>query len=211
MTNRLSTLLATLLIFGASIALPARAIPLTLVMLTDTLLFGRAILSGDLFDLAPGMNLVAAKREDGGVPEHWQLGIFVNRFRFDGSGLHISEILGRHISRPPPHPDEGAFGPLLALSGNPYADLVDDFKGELVKEVRVLHDRPLHFDVMTTTLNDLNPADPKSVTAGFRKEFRMVIELRHIPEPASLPLAIAALTLLGLARQPRLDGQRAPA
>ena len=57
---------------------------------------------------------------------------------------------------------------------------------------------------MTTTLIDLAPADPKSVTAGGSHEFRMVIDFRHaVPEPGSLLLLVGPLAMLALAGRRR--------
>jgi hypothetical protein len=98
------------------------------------------------------------------------------------------DVEGRHISAPPPHPGELAPGPLLAIGsvGSPlYTTLIDNFTDDLIQKIAVAHDNPDHLDTMTTSLIDLNPANKKSVTAGLYYEFRMVINLSHVPVPES--------------------------
>ena len=170
--------------------LAAWAIPVTLQMVTDTLLVGRAVLIGDWATLASGANFIEATRVGGSASVHWSSRVIISKFSDEEHthGLDIAVVEGRHISNPAPHPGEAAPGPLLSLgsaavAGALYKNLDDDFTGSLTRDLKVLHDKPLHFDIMDITLIDLNPADPKSVLGGVSREFRMVIDFRHVEEP----------------------------
>jgi len=193
MLKRQSQRTAAIFVVACSFAVTTEAAPLSLVMVTDKLLEGRAILSGTYSELNDGFNVVMATLEGAGAPVNWSVTVFLDKFSNDvhAEGLNVASIEARHISKPPPHAGELSPGPLLALGGvgTPlYKVLIDDFGGALEKTLAVAHDNPKHFDRLTSTLIDLNPGDPKSVTAGLSDEFRLRVDLKHTPEPSALGL-----------------------
>lgn len=209
MVTKLSGILKLFFACGLWFAVPVQAIPVTFIMVTDTLLVGRAVLSGDFDALNPAGNVFEATMPDGSMPKHWTANVHLYKAITDDPLRRLLDIVlveERHISNPPPHAGEATPGPLLSLTGNPslYAELIEDFAGSLKREVKVEHDNPSHFDIMTTRLTDLNPTVPKSVTAGARREFRLSVDFRHthtVPEPGTLMLLATAILAFGLVTQ----------
>ena len=204
--RRVNKLLPTGRVLLAALALLAaagtvRADPLTLTMVIDELTHGRAVLQGDLLGAFVGIpeppdpripisRTLNAVRPDGSPPVHWTVSLVLQRQISGNLALiySIDDVVGRHISDPPPHEGEASPGPRLRIGVYFDLDAVTSIgpPAPLVRSISLEHDNPTHYDVMTTTLFDLNP-NARTVL-GVNEEVRMRVDLEHTPEPATLLL-----------------------
>lgn len=168
----------------------AGAAPLKLTMTIDELRSGKAVLSGDIDSLfgTNGQLNMTATLGDGSATKHWSLELTVIRMIGSTFPYNITNIVGRHISDPPPHPGEASPGPgfgpyafnnLIGAGGVDPPLTLDDSKGHDG------HDDKLHIDLI-----DLNGA-AAGVLGGVDREVRMNFTFTHTPEPAGAALLLA--------------------
>jgi hypothetical protein len=168
----LSTILALLL--PASLV---RAEPISLQLTIDELLRGRAVLSGSLDD-TPGGTFVGTA-----VGTHWQLlSVNFGVENFVSFGL-IS--VAQHLSAP--HPGEMIPGALLNVFQTNLSGAGEGPVGPQTASVSVLHPGSTSdFDVLTSSIEDLNGGAPGFLGAGNR--ISATFDMVHTPEPATLLL-----------------------
>ena len=151
-----------------------RAEPISLELTIDELTRGRAVLSGSLDD-TPGPIFSGTV-----VGSHWQLLAVFSNF-----GL-IS--VAQHISDPAPHPGEATPGAMLPvfqtnLDGTGNGPMV----GPQTASFSILHPGSTSdFDVLTSSIEDLNGGAPGFLGAGNR--ISATFDMVHTPEPATLLL-----------------------
>ena len=184
----------------------AHAVAVTLQLTIDELEKGRAVLSGNLNDVAFG-GPFGNQADFFRLGTNWQVEAFLLRFT---ERLNIGtfttynvQVKAKHISNPAPHQGEATPGLLLGGAaevlqrnlGGVVPNVFDAIGPQDVSHKLIHPGSEDHFDVLSSHVDDLNGDAAGFLTADNQISVR--IDLAHTPEPSSLLLLSSGL--LGLA------------